>query len=644
MPTPKQNEPRKSILVVPSRVVSRPDDVEGGEETEIAAQISVPQEGGWGWIVVIASFWCAMILDGIVFTFGSLLSDMTNQLGVSESLVLLINSVAIALYFFCGPLASAFINRFGFRACAMSGSVICSCSLFLCYFVTNYFLLIVFYGVLAGFGYCLINMASALVVGFYFEKLRSIALSLATSGSSAGVSALFPLNDYLVGLAGWQTTTLLHSGLLGTIFFVSMAFRPLLSLTVIKTSDDPTRTVTYLPNLSKVAVPSAPSSSKIEGLKPTAAERLFSAVSNVNFPTAAAVVEDELTKPSTQPGPSTAAASKLTLTAHHPQGVSRRHIKQVQSLMSRTSVQDKTKNIEVVINVEERPKKRSCWARLCHWEEHVPQSRPLYRDDAFYDGNIEKLPIYQKSMMDTGAEAKTGLEYQLAVSRAITAGDLHEHRGVFTTAARRVLATMMDPALLKRRSFLVLSCSGFLVYLGFLVPYIYIKERSLNIGIDQNNATILVSVLGIANAMGRLVVGALAAKIDPLKLYTVACFVGGLSTILSNCSYNMYYQYGYVSVYGFFAINLVSLRSMVIVSMFGLDKLTSATGMMLLFVGCGSLISTPLAGVIKSQYGYSMAFYVAGIFIVGSGFVSLSIYSLIKKERLKERLPERPAK
>ncbi|XP_026762763.2 monocarboxylate transporter 9-like [Galleria mellonella] len=623
------NEPNKNVLIIPSRIISRPDQLEGGEETEIAAQILLPEEGGWGWVVVIASFCSIFILDGVTFTFGSIFKNMKEDLGESESLIALINSLSVALYFLASPIASAFINRFGFRLCVMSGSVIASSSLFCSYFATNYVSLCVFYGGFAGFGFSLINVSASLIVSFYFEKLRSLALSLASSGSSVGIMIMFPINSYLVKLAGWRAVTLLHTGLFGVIYFLGMTFKPLLSLTVVKTTDDPTRTVTYLPNLSTAGVKST------SGVVSTATERLFSAVSNVNFPTAASVVHEGILTSSNQPGLSTAALSKLTLTAHSPQsGISKRQLKQVQSIMSRTSAkeQDKTKNnIEVTVNIEQ-PKKRSWWTRLCHWEEHTQQARPLYRDDFFYEGKIENLPVYQKSMIDTTAEDKTGLEYQLAVSRAATTADLRERRGVFTTAARRVLATMLDPKLLKKCSFLFLCSSGCLTYMGLLVPYVFIQDRNTIAGLDPAHTQLFVSAIGLANSLGRLVMGTLACKIDPVKLYMISCCISGVSTIFSDVSYSVYYQYSYCFVFGFFIASLASLRSMVIVALYGLENLTNGTGMLLMFQGCGSLVSTPIAGVVKNNFGYSVAFYVAGIFMTISGFLIIPLRKLSVKE------------
>lgn len=620
---------KKSILINTSRVIPRPDRLEGGEETEIAAQISIPHESGWGWVVVISSLCSLFILDGVVYTFGSLLKDITVDLNKNEALVALINSIAVALYFISAPMGSALINRFGFRACTMTGSIICSTSLFITYFATHYGTLCIFYGAIVGFGYSLINLSCGLVVGFYFEKLRAIALSVASIGSSMGVMCFFPLNSYLVQIGGWRLVTLLHSGLFGLIYFFGMAFRPLISLSVITSENDPTRTVTYLPNLSTAVLNSR---SKSEGLMSTATERLFGAASNYNFPTAATIIDDTV---SNQAGPSKKDKSKITLAVHNPESsIAKRQMKQVQSIVSITGVQkNKKRNIEIKMN-SAQSKKKSCCGSIFTWDKHVTESRPLYRDDAFYEGKVENLPEYQKSKLDTVSEGPglDGLEYRLAVSRAVAAADLHEQRGIFTTAVRRVLATMMDPKLLKRTSFLILCLSGFLTYVGFLVPYVYLKERNIIEGISSDHCNWFVSAIGLSNVFGRISLGLLAYKLEPLYLVSGSCIFAGISTCLSNLSYSIYYQYFYCLIFGFSIASVASLRSMVIVSLYGLEKLTNATGMILFFQGMGSLFSTPVASVLKENFGYDVAFVVAGISITVSGLVVIPVKLIKNKE------------
>lgn len=648
-------ERRKKVVqsAVYTKTDVEPDNLEGVEETEITAQISLPPEGGWGWVVVAASFMIIFMLDGVFFTFGSIFHEMAVDLNVDTSLVALANSVAVAVYFMAGPVASAFINRFGFRAVCMSGAVICSIALFCTHFTSSFVIILLFYGLLGGFGACLACMASALIVGFYFEKLRSLAMSISSIGSSVGIMIMFSINAHIVKIAGWRVIMLLHSGLIGTIYFFAMTFRPVLSLTVTTTVatdkdtvTDPTLTVTYLPSLA--AIKASPSSTNKEVV--SAAERLFSAVSNAHFPTAAAVVGDTVAESTpTQAGPSTAATSRFTITAQGPQGgVSRRQLKQVQSIISksRLNVREKEehveKQIEINIDVQSTPKKK-WWQRLCHWEEHVSQARPMYRDDAFYEGRIDMLPAYKKSMMETSPGARTGLEYQMAVSRAVTAAELTEKRGFFTTAARRILATMLDPTLLKRVSFLLFCTSGFLMYLGYLVPYVFLPDRNKSVGISPEHCSLFVSVIGLANAFGRLIIGALAMKLNPVNLYLVVCLISGMAIIAFNFSFNVYYQYVICVLFGFHIASLGSMRSVVIVYLYGLEVLTNATGMMVMFQGLGSLISTPLSSIIEKKFGYTVSFYVAGVFVLLSGFVLIPVRTLNEREKKDIDGPPKPS-
>lgn len=628
----------------PSRFVNRPDNREGGEEIEITAQITVPLDGGWGWVVVFASFFSIFILDGVTYTFGALLNDISQDLKVSSSPVALINSTSVALYFIGSPLASALINRYGFRECAMCGSIVCTFALLSSYFTTVYATLFIFYGIVAGFGYALINMSSSLIVGFYFEKLRSVAMAIGTCGSSVGVMTLFPANTYLVKLGGWRAATLLHSGFFALTFFLGLTYRPLLSFQVAKTKEDviPIRTMTYLPSVMSTAADrsgsrSSPSHTKADNLVPSVTERLFNAVSNFNFPTVAAIVEvDTETEPET-PGPSTAAASRITLTTLNPEiASSSKQIKQVQSIISRNSEKIDVKSVKQEAEIQTKSRRSS----FLHWNRHVSESRPLYRDDAFYQGNIEGLPAYQKSKMDTKEESRTGFEYQMAVSRALTLQDIEDRRGVMTTAMRRVLATMMDPSLLKKWSFILLCGSGFLTYVGFLVPYVYLQDRNLQEGVDPVHCALFVSAIGASNAVGRLVLGLLATKIDPLKLFAFGCSAAGISTIISDISYHVYYQYTYCIIFGFFIAGVAVLRSLILVSLYGLDKLTNATGMMLIFLGIGNLISTPIAAIIKDNYGYGIAFYVAGVFITLSGLILIPVKTISIMEEKREKAIE----
>ena len=46
---------------------------------------SVPPNGGWGWVVVAASFFCLCVLDGISYTFGMFLAPLMKDMECGRS-------------------------------------------------------------------------------------------------------------------------------------------------------------------------------------------------------------------------------------------------------------------------------------------------------------------------------------------------------------------------------------------------------------------------------------------------------------------------------------------------------------------------------------------------------------------------------
>lgn len=82
----------------------------------------------------------------------------------------------------------------------------------------------------------------------------------------------------------------------------------------------------------------------------------------------------------------------------------------------------------------------------------------------------------------------------------------------------------------------------------------------------------------------------------------------------------------YSIVFGFTIGAYVGLTSVILVDLLGLDKLTNAFGLLLLFQGIASLVGPPLAGLLYDMTGsYSPAFLMAGIMIAISGIVLFAI-------------------
>lgn len=72
-----------------------------GEQT-VVTYVTVPPDGGWGWVIVFASFWCNFFTDGIVYSSGVFLGDISDALGVSNASVTLMGSLLSGFYLMAG--------------------------------------------------------------------------------------------------------------------------------------------------------------------------------------------------------------------------------------------------------------------------------------------------------------------------------------------------------------------------------------------------------------------------------------------------------------------------------------------------------------------------------------------------------------
>jgi len=67
----------------------------------------------------------------------------------------------------------------------------------------------------------------------------------------------------------------------------------------------------------------------------------------------------------------------------------------------------------------------------------------------------------------------------------------------------------------------------------------------------------------------------------------------------------------------------ISLTSIILVDLLGLDKLTNAFGLLILFRGAAAIVGSPLAGIVyDATQSYSIPFFMAGFFFLMSTVTS----------------------
>ncbi|XP_058802122.1 monocarboxylate transporter 3 isoform X2 [Phymastichus coffea] len=639
-------------------------DVDRSDEGYV--EMVVPPDGGWGWVVVAASFMCNLVVDGIMFSFGVFLSPLSQHFGVSKASVSLAGSLQTGFYLMAGPFVSALANRYGFRLVAIVGSVIACLSFVLSHFATSIEFMYVTYGIMGGIGAGLIYVPAVITTGFYFEKWRALATGISVCGSGIGAFVLAPISQQLIDSFEWKGAILIQAGMLLNCAVFGAMFRPLKPKRV-KVAANP-ETVASGIELRTTIMSQGVSTASLHASQPIT-NRFFGTNNNTEYPTAAQAlgsVHDI--------GANSSSSTSRSLHSLHKAVEMRTLERQVSASENRLSVpiypelevvdDEELKSVEEENNLldgdadrlngkvptirrhtisDRRSRADSVTSHKSFKADKrrgsvakEPQ-RPFYRDDIFYGGSLNRLPHYRSQLSSVG--------YHMSVTRLPTAKDVAEEESgscyLCPESVRRILSTMLDLSLLKSPSFLILAISGGLTMTGFYTPFVYITDRAraANLPLDETSAMWLVSIIGIGNTIGRVALGFVSSLpgVDALLINNVFITISGLLTMLSGLWMTRGYQFFYSAAFGLSVSVFASLRSILVVDLLGLEKLTNAFGLLLLFQGLGATIGAPLAGAFKDfTDSYDASFFFAGTLIVLSAAICYPLKKINNSEKSKD--------
>jgi len=93
----------------------------------------------------------------------------------------------------------------------------------------------------------------------------------------------------------------------------------------------------------------------------------------------------------------------------------------------------------------------------------------------------------------------------------------------------------------------------FLVVSGLYTPFVFVYEKAITeVGVSTNKASLILSLLGIFNTIGRLIAGWLADRpwADSLVIYNVSAILAGLLTCLVSIIFSFELLCVYAAVFG----------------------------------------------------------------------------------------------
>uniref|UniRef100_A0A8D8X9T0 Monocarboxylate transporter 14 n=1 Tax=Cacopsylla melanoneura TaxID=428564 RepID=A0A8D8X9T0_9HEMI len=190
-------------------------------------EVTRPLDGGYGWVIVVASFVCNTIVDGIANSFGIFMDTLSTSFHEDKGNVAFASSVNVGMHLLVGPLVGALCKRYSCRVVCIAGSILSSLALVLSVFASNTMMFTLLYGILGGTGFGLVYISTVILVSYYFELKRSLAVGISLCGSGFGTFLFPPLSEFILKRCTWQSTHLIFAGFTLSCTLVSLLLLPL---------------------------------------------------------------------------------------------------------------------------------------------------------------------------------------------------------------------------------------------------------------------------------------------------------------------------------------------------------------------------------------------------------------------------------
>ncbi|KAK0397515.1 hypothetical protein QR680_002151 [Steinernema hermaphroditum] len=578
---------------------------------EKAGIVKAP-DGGYGWVVVFASFMANVLVDGIIFTVGqSMLGLWETEFQSSKMATSITTSLLSGCYLLAGPLASALANHFGCNVVACAGSVIAAAGFLLSVLVPALPVLYLTFGVIGGIGFGLIFLPAIVIVSQYFDEKRALATGLAVCGSGIGTTFFAWLNPLILHMTNnnWRTFLVVIAVVTLGCFLCGLVFKSL----------QPTQT--QVEEVTKIATDYMEKSGheKIIGSN----DKLVLDVETTDSPHVAGGVAIERFQTKQRNG---STAIQLN---------GRPFLSTIELNANRRNQNDLWSHHDL--------------ATIVSKESVADLNRPLSRMNIFYPGSTIHLAARTGGTPHVTAETRSRCQSMIDHKSSIylstqmlpPAEELGSSSGITWSAGiSAALKSMLDVSLLKSPSFLILAFSGFLTLSCFFVPFIFLGKQAGLKGVNEDNQAYLLMALGVINIIARIACGVISdhPSVDPLMVSNWAVIIGGLATIGVPFLSEFWMFLVYCVPFAFGVACFAALRSVICVELLGLEKLTNAYGILLLFMGIAALVGPPFAAFLSDITGnYDLSFFVMGTMMTLSGVISLPLRYINSREAAKRK-------
>ncbi|CAD5217559.1 unnamed protein product [Bursaphelenchus okinawaensis] len=700
-----------------NELLSNYPDLRNGET--IADHLPVPPDGGYGWVVVAASFFNNLVVDGIANSFGPFMGAYEKEFKASKALTSFIGSLLIGSCLLCGPVAGGLLNRYDARRVVICGAIIAALAFITSTASPNIFVHLLFYGFCGGVGFGLIYLPGIVVVSQYFESKRALATGIAVAGSGFGTFVCPLVCKFCIENYGWRVALYVCAGLIVMAAGMGSLFDPLPMpgdepkpsikerlLKLFKKADKkgeqrlasrhtsvtshpekpPTR-----PNsqcFSEIREDGQPLLNDDSHHRQSTEDDGVQSPSTPKRPALSPITENRVLNKSragsqhtTNPvndrfsvAPAQIRTRKHTLTsmASDLNSDFRQSRPNLVNQLSRISVRSYAQSLSKLSQSQVILAGESMASIALSGVDPKEFNRPFSRKDIFLQGSIKNLPEFEAE----GHDFKNYRESQISIPAAVVAqtaskstsrvdiaeissrlgGSRYSRMGGLENiendamfdfhddskfkwipyAIRNSFNEMIDVNLLMEPVMMLMCVSNVIGMLGFYVPLVFIIDLAVTRSATIAEGTALLSVIGVTNTFGRVFFGWMADRrwLSALTISNLSLIFCGLLTMM--CYFCGLYSLlmVYAALFGFIIAAYVSLTSIVLSDLLGVERLTNSFGLLVVSRGLASLMGTPLAGVVYDvTQSYDATFVAAGLMFILSGLIGVLVHIFHRRAR-----------
>ena len=183
----------------------------------------------YGWVVVALTFCVNVTAAGTRSAATLLISPLQAEFGWSRAAVSGPGGLNLLLFGMGAPAAGWLVDRYGVRRVVMVALAVVTAGLVGTAVIRQWWQLLLFWGLLVGFGTSATPVLAAAVANRWFVKHRGVTLGLLTNGNAAGQMIFLPLLTSVIVVTGWR----------GSMFFMAAVAFGLMTLVSLWMRDEP---------------------------------------------------------------------------------------------------------------------------------------------------------------------------------------------------------------------------------------------------------------------------------------------------------------------------------------------------------------------------------------------------------------------